>query len=241
MQPRHPLALALAFALTVLPGSSARAQSGKSRLATEPGAIEVEGVLPKPVRLTVAAESIIYYQGDMQRALGSMAPGTAVQLVAITDTAWKVRGRARHGDVAGWMHIGDLKSPDPRLPEKLKAYLERQKTVDELIQKHQLAIGMTVDEVKSSLGQPARKSARVNAAGREESYEYSVYKNVPQTVTGRDQFGNLVQNIIYVKMETGRLTVSFRAGSVAEIQETQGSTPLAGGNVKIVPGPVEVF
>ena len=29
----------------------------------------MEGVLPKPVRLTVGAESTIYYQGDMQRAL----------------------------------------------------------------------------------------------------------------------------------------------------------------------------
>jgi hypothetical protein len=237
MQSRFHFALALA----ALVCSPARAQTGRSRLATEPGAVEVEGVLPKPVKLTVIAESVIYYQGDMQRALGSMAPGTIVQLVAITDTAWKVRGRARHGDVAGWMRIGDLKSPDPKLSEKLKAYLERQRTVEELIQKHQLAIGMTVDEVKLSLGQPARKSARVTATGREESYEYSVYKNVPQVMTGRDQFGNLVQNIVYVKVETGRLTVSFRAGSVTEIQETQGNTPLAGAAVRIVPAPINVF
>jgi hypothetical protein len=47
---------------------------------------------------------VIYYQGDMQRALGAMAPGTPVLLVAMTDTAYKVRGRARHGDVAGWIH-----------------------------------------------------------------------------------------------------------------------------------------
>lgn len=239
MQSRFNLALVLALAAFACGGAGA--QTGRSRLATEPGAVEVEGVLPKPVRLTVAAESVIYYQADMQRALGSMAPGTVVQLVAITDTAWKVRGRARHGDVAGWMRIVDLKSPDPKLPEKLKAYLERQKTVEELIQKRQLAIGMTVDEVKSSLGQPARKSTRVTAAGREESYEYSVYKSVPQAVTGRDQLGNLVQNIVYVKVETGRLTVSFQGGSVTEIQETQGNTPLPGGSVKIVPAPIVLF
>jgi hypothetical protein len=232
---------ALALAMVALAGAPVRAQLGKSRLTTEPGAIEVEGVLPKPVKLTVAAESIIYYQGDMQRALGSMAPGTVVQLVAITDTAWKVRGRARHGDVAGWMRIGDLKSPDPKLPEKLKAYLERQKTVEELVQKHQIAIGLTVDEVRASLGQPARKSSRITATGREDTYEYSVYKSVPQTVTGRDQFGNLVQSIVYVKVETGRLTVSFRGGSVVEIQETEGNAPLAGGGVKIVPAPVIDF
>ncbi len=235
------LHLALVLAMAALVGGSARAQLGKSRLSTEPGAIEVEGVLPKPIRLTVAAESIIYYQGDMQRVLGSMAPGTVVQLVAITDTAWKIRGRARHGDVAGWMRIGDLKSPDPKLPEKLKAYLERQKAVDELIQKHQIAIGLTVEEVKGSLGQPARKSTRITATGREDVYEYPVYKSVPQTVTGRDHLGNIIQNIVYVKVETGRLTVSFQAGSVTEIQDTQGNTPIPGTGVKIVPAPIDVF
>ena len=231
---------ALALALATLAFSAVHAQSGKSRLPTEPGVIEVEGVLPKPLKLTVAADSIIYYQGDLQRALGNMAPGTVVQLIAINDTAWRVRGRARHGDVAGWMRIGDLRSPDPKLAEKLKAYCERQKTVQELIQKHQIAIGMTGDEVKASLGQPARKSSRVTGTGKEETLEYAQYKNVPQTVTGRDQFGNIVQSIMYVKMETGRLTVAFSGGAVTEIQETQGSTPLPGGGVKIVPAPVNV-
>src|SRR6478735_5841407 len=99
--------LNVALALTALGGQPVWGQLGKSRISTEPGAIEVEGVLPRPIKLTVAAESVIYYQGDMQRALGSMAPGTVVQLLAITENSWKIRGRARHGDVAGWMRIGD--------------------------------------------------------------------------------------------------------------------------------------
>ncbi len=233
--------MALTLALTALLFSTIQAQPGKSQLTSEPGAIEIEGVLPKPIKLTVLAESIIYYQSDLQRALGSMAPGTPVQLLAITDKAWKVRGRARHGDVAGWMRIADLKSPDPKLAEKLKAYCERKKTVEELIQKRQIAVGLTVGEVKASLGNPARKSSRVTATGREETYEYSIYKSVPQTVTGHDPSGNLVQNIIYVKVETGRLTVSFQAGSVTEIQETQGDTSVPGADVKIVPAPFIVF
>lgn len=238
--PIRPL-ISAALALLACAPLPAVAQLGKSGLSTEPGAIEVERLLPRPVRLTVVAESVIYYQADMQRALGSMAPGTVVQLVALTDSAWKVRGRARHGDVSGWMRIPDLKSPDPKLPEKIKAFVERQRAVNELIQKRQIAIGMTVDEVKASLGQPARKSSRITATGKDETLEYSVYKEVPQTVTGRDQFGNIVQSIVYVKVETGRLTVAFREGAVAEIQETQGNNPLPGGSVKIVPVPVTVF
>src|SRR5438067_829856 len=96
---------ALVFLLGALACEESFAQASRSRLTEnlEPGAISLEGILPKPIRVTVAAESPIYYQSDMQRVLGSMAPGTVVQLVAITDSAWKVRGRARHGDVAGWM------------------------------------------------------------------------------------------------------------------------------------------
>lgn len=232
-------ALALAFLASTL--AFAPAQTTKSLLDTntEPGSINLENLVPKPIRLTVAAESVIYYQGDFQRALGSMAAGTTVQLVAMSDTAYKVRGRARHGDVAGWMRIADLKSSDPKLFEKLKAYAERRKQVDELIQKHQIAIGMTAEEVKASLGTPSRKSSHITDGSREETFEYVVYQNVPKAVTGVDKYGNLVQNIIYVKVESGRLAVTLKGNAVSEIQETKGA-PLGGGGVKIVPIPIIV-
>lgn len=214
----------------------------RSRLAerTEPGAIYVEDILTKPVRLTVLAESVIYYQGDMQRPLGAMAPGTPVYLVAMTDTAYKVRGRARHGDVAGWMRMQDLRAPDPQLPDKLRAFFERQKKVDELIARKQIALGMTSEEVQQSLGRPTRRTSKLTAAGRDEMMEYSVFQNVPQLTTGRDAFGNLVQTTIYVKVEVGRLTVTFEKGAVSGIEETVGR-PLGGGGILSVPVPVVVF
>jgi len=240
---KRPLLLicCMAAALTSVSTQSS-AQSGKSRLAanTEPGALYMEDILPRPVKLTVGAEAPIYYQNDMQRVLGNMAPGTPVQLVAMTETSYKVRGRARHGDVAGWMRTDDLRNPDPKLQEKLKAFYERQKQVDELVTNHQVALGMTSEEVKLSLGNPSRKSSRITAAGREESLEYSIFDRVPQTVTGRDAVGNLVQNVIYVRVEVGRLTVSFKDGAVSEIQETVGN-PLGSGGIRIVPGPITIY
>jgi hypothetical protein len=233
-----------AATLALLAGTlgQTQAQQGRSRLAgtTEPGSLYIEDILPKPVRLNVAGDSVIYYQLDMQRALGQMAPGTSVQLVAMTDTSYKVRGRARHGDVAGWMRKEDLKSPDPQLDDKLKAFYERQKKVEELIANRQVALGMTNAEVEQSLGRPTRKSAKVTAAGREEVLEYSIFDKVPQITTGRDAVGNLVQSTIYVKVEVGRLTISFQNGAVSEINETMGN-PLGTGGVKIVPGPITVF
>lgn len=246
--PAQALALAavtLSLALTLPPATASAQSSGlgnRSRLAanTEPGAMYIEDILPKPVRLTVAGESVIYYQLDLQRPLGAMAPGTPVQLVAMAEDLYKVRGRARHGDVAGWMKMSDLKSADPKLAEKLKAFFERQKAVDEVIANKQVALGMTVDEVKTSLGNPSRKSSKITAAGREEALEYSIFDRVPQITTGRDAEGNLVQRTIYVKVEVGRLTVSFKDNIVTEIQETMGN-PLGPGGVRIIPGPITVF
>jgi hypothetical protein len=241
MNPRRVLpavASCLLLATTFVSGQS----STRSRLAerTEPGAIYLQDILPKPVRLAVLGESVIYYQGDLQRPLGSMAAGTPVLLVAMNDTSYKVRGRARHGDVSGWMRMADLQSADPQLAEKLKAFYERQKKVDDLIATKQVALGMTPPEVEMSLGRPTRRSSRTTASGREEVLEYSIFEKVPQVTTGRDALGNLVQSVIYVKVEVGRLTLSFQNGAVSEISETLGN-PLGAGGVKMVPVPVNVF
>jgi hypothetical protein len=99
---------------------------------------------------------------------------------------------------------------------------------------------MTNSEVEQSLGKPSRKSTKITAAGREEVLEYSIFDKVPQITTGRDATGQLVQSTIYVKVEVGRLTISFQNGAVSEISETMGN-PLGTGGVKIVPGPITVF
>lgn len=210
-----------------------------STLNVEPGTMSLEGIEGLNVRLTVAKETPIYYTSVMDRALGTMAAGTPVTVVAMSETAYRVRGRAMHGDTAGWMRITDLNSPDPDLPKKLKAIFERNQQVSELIANRQVALGMTPEEVQESLGKPSRKSTRITAAGRQELLEYSIYDKVPQVMTGRDQFGQLVQSVVYVKMEVGRLSISFKDGLVDAIEETKGE-PLGGGGVKIVPPPIIV-
>ncbi len=216
---------------------SGPARRNDSRLADEPGTITVEGLLPKPVVVKVVNEATIYYHSDLQRPLGSMAPGTVVTLVALGDTAYRVRGRARHGDVAGWLRPADVISPDPDLHENLKKVYERQQQVRALIASKEVALGMTGEEVRESLGKPARTSSKVNAFGREDILEYATFERVPQTVTGRDALGRIVQSIVYVKVETGTLSVQLKDNIVETIEEKQGN-PLRGGGVKIVVPPI---
>lgn len=234
MKRLYGLVYALFAVLVLMPSGS------RSALPVEPGTISIEDLLPRPLRLSVKQESIIYYRSTLDRALGQMAAGTPVTVVGLSDTGCRVRGRAKHGDVAGWMRFSDLVMGDPKLPEKLKALYERQTSVSELIAQHEVAIGMTRDEVAESLGRPTRTSTKITAAGREERLEYAIFQKVPQPAVGRAPNGQLVETVVYVKVEVGTLSVSFKNGVVDVIEETKGN-PLAGAPVKIVPVPIVIY
>jgi len=221
-----------------LDASAQLSPSRRSSLLTpEPGTMDVEDILKKPIMLKVMQESPIYSRSKLQQALGSMAPGTLVKLVGLSDTAYRVRGRARHGDVSGWMRMSDLLSPDPNLVPNLKKLHDRQKLVEELIAAHKLALGMTSEEVQASMGKPDRKSSKLSTAGMVEKLEYVVYDKIPQYNTTLDAFGRPVQTVVYIKVETGSLSVNLKDNVVESIEESKGN-PLGGGGVKIVPGPV---
>ena len=228
------------FLVLLLPGAAAEAQLSKQRksmIPPEPGTINVEDMLPKPVMLKVLQEAPVYTRSALEQAIGSMAPGTVVKLIGLSDTAYRVRGRARHGDVSGWVRMGDLLSPDPNLVTNLRKLHERQTQVEEMIANKQVALGMTGDEVQASLGKPARKSTKINAGGREEKLEYVVYERVPQFTTGLDPLGRPVQSVVYLKVETGNMAVTLKDNVVDSIEETKGN-PLGSGGGKIVPGPI---
>ena len=229
--------LCLAFVLLGAVSQAQLSKPRKSMIPPEPGTINVEDLLAKPVMLKVLQEAPVYTRSTLDQAIGSMAPGTVVKLVGLSDRAYRVRGRARHGDVAGWVRIGDLLSPDPDLVPNLKKLHARQTQVEEMIASKQVALGMTGEEVQASLGRPARRSTKINAGGREEKLEYVMYERVPQYTTGLDPYGRPVQSVVYLKVETGNLAVTLKDDVVESIEETKGN-PLGGGGVKIVPGPI---
>ncbi len=206
----------------------------------EPGTFALEGMTPKPIVLKVQIEAPVYPTSKLQGALGSFAPGTLVTLLAMSDAAYRVRGHARHGDVAGWVLKTEMLSADPNLSTNLKKLYERTQLVGDLIQHKQVALGMTSQEVYASLGKPSRKSSKITAAGKEERLEYAIYDQVPQTTTGTNAFGQIVQSVIYVRVEVGTMSLSFKDGVVSEIEETKGN-PLRGGGVRTIPPPVAGF
>ena len=211
----------------------------KSNLSREPGAIYFEDFLKEPVRLHVLKEVPIYATAERKRAVGTLKAPRAVEVLAMTDKGYRVRGLALHGQVAGWVLASELDSEDPEFAINLRKLYERQVVVQDLIANAQVAIGMTIDEVKASLGKPDRKSSKLDKTGRSDVYEYVTYEKIPQYQYVRDAYGNMIRKVYYIKVETGKVAISFKDELVESIEEKEGEPQL--GKLKIIPVPIELF
>ncbi len=222
----------------ILPGAAWAELGPKSKLGREKGAIYLEDILDKDIRLKVKQAAPIFYQLDGKRRLGTMVAGSEVTLLALSDRAYRVRGKATHAQVSGWMGPDYLDGLDDELKENLKKLYARQLIVEDLIDNKQVALGMTMDETKRALGEPTRTSSKLDKTGRKDTFEYITYKRVPQYTTGTDDFGQLYTSVIYVQVETGKVSIEFEDEMVTSIAESEG-TP-SSGPIKTVPAPIEI-
>ncbi len=229
-------ALAVACGLLAGPG---RAELPKSALTKEKGAVYIEDTLKKPVKLKVRDAGTVYADLLGQRPLGTLVPGQLATLVAFSEKACRVRAKATHGDVVGWVGVGFLEAKEPDFFDKLKRIAERYEQVQEFIAKKEVAIGMTPEEVVQSLGKPDAQTAKIGKEGASSVYEYITYERIPQTNYIRDRYNQLVPVTTYIKVESGHLNVSFENGLVSGIEATKGK--LNWGNTKIVVPPITIY
>lgn len=230
-------ALALLFAPPLLHADLLDRE--KSNLSREPGAIYLEDFLDKPVKMRVMKEVPIYATAERKRALGTLKAPRYVDVLAMNETGYRVRGMALHGQVAGWVLAAEVMSEDKNLAANLRKMYERQKVVQELIDNNQVALGMTIDEVQASLGKPDRKSSKLDKDGRHDVFEYVTYEKVPQYRYVQDAYGRLIRQTYYIKVETGKVSISFKNENVESIEEKEGEPQM--GDLKIVPLPIELF
>lgn len=215
------------------------AQLEKSDLPQEEGGIYLEGLLDKPIQLQVTKPAPVYSTLKGDRWLGNLVPGHPATLLAVSDRAYRVRARARQGQVAGWVSPKALKGIDAKMVKNLKKLAERELLVRDLIEKKQIAMGMTMDEVEQALGRPDNRSSKVDKEGRSDKLEYITYERVPQTVTRPDRFGRLYRSTVYVKVPVGKLTIAFEDELVSSIEEAEGDN--VPGPIKVVPPPIVLF
>lgn len=223
--------LALGLALLTSHASAA------SALPRETGAIYLEDLAIKPVKLTVIGEAAVHSQLTSGNYLGNLRKGTPAEVIAISDTAVRVRGTAQQGGVVGWVPAAGLTPMRADFIESVKKNAQRKAEVDALIAKGEAALNMTHEEVTAALGKPQKKSTKLDAKGRQEVWDFIRYVRVPQETVGRDVQGRLVTNIVYVKVPAGKLSVTFENNLVSALDQTEG-TPEVPGGVQLVPAPI---
>ncbi|MDR3406186.1 MAG: hypothetical protein P4L99_27125 [Chthoniobacter sp.] len=224
----------LIVALFVSAATHAGSTSGA--VIREEGSIYLEDLLVKPARLATVADAPIYYHNDLARYLGTLKKGQIVELQAVTDKAYRVRGVAQQGQVAGWVDPKYLNPLKKDFLENLKQNAVRMEQVKALIARNEVAINMTPEEVQQALGKPTKKTSRVDASGRQDVWEFIRYQSIPQETVGRDTNGNLVSTITYIKVPTGKVAITFANNLVTLFEQTEGSLE-KGAQAKIVPAP----
>ncbi len=194
----------------------------KTKLIQEEGAIYLEGMVEEEVQVRIAAEAPVYNNLRGERWMGNLLANQNAVLLAVGEKAYRVRARAKQGQVAGWIAKTAAAGLPEGFEESLRLYHERHVIVSELIENRQIALGMTVAEVAASIGPPDKRGSTLTQEGRTDTLDYISYKRIPQTYTALDAMGRTVVATRYVEVESGRITVEFSDDVAVSISESEG-------------------
>ncbi|MFU8893361.1 MAG: hypothetical protein ACNA8L_07005 [Luteolibacter sp.] len=226
--------LALLMCLT----SQLDAQTNRrSLLDDDPNVVYLNTVLKKPLMLTVVKEAPVFSDYEGRHRLGTLRANQEVEVEAITDKVYRVRGQGLRDGIAGWVAPWAFRSSEPEFVEILKKFYQREIAVKALIAEGRLAIGMTFDEVRRCKGEPNQTSIRRTQEGQSGTWEYIEYQDVKHYTTHIDPVTRQAYRTLshITREESGKLIVEFENGLVTAFQENKQDKP---GNVRIIVPPI---
>lgn len=204
----------------------------------EMGVVYVEEFAPKGIKLKVEKPGWIYSTNEGGRKRGSLKVGIDVELVSFTEKAYFVRGKRDNGiGVSGWVTPAAFSSKDPKFVEKLKQVHTRQLLVRDLIEKKEVAIGMTPEEVSQVHTRPTRTKVKRTAKGQTTIWEFIEYDTINHYNTVRDPYtGQIYRQLTHTtNEETSKIVIEFENGYASSIEISENNGP---GNPTIVGVPV---
>jgi hypothetical protein len=209
----------------------------KSLLDADPDVVYMEHAVPKPVELNVVKEAAVFSDKEGKHRLGTLKANQVVHLEAISEKSYRVRGQGTHDGIAGWVAPWAFSSNDPEFVAHLKQLFERQIQVQRLIADQKIAVGMTLEEVTRSRGNPTKTALRKTANGQSGRWEYIDYEDVKNYVTEVDgRTGIAYRRLVSVtRVERGKTGVEFTDNLVTAIEESENRQ---GGDARIIIPPV---
>lgn len=218
-------------------GAQVRRDEHKVGIDRDPDVVHLADYLKDPVVLQVVNPATVFSDKSGNTKLGTLQANQSVVLEAMTDKAYKVRGKGATNGIAGWVGPKAFSSSDPKFVENLRDFYHRQIEVAKLIAEQKVAVGMTPDEVAKSLGKPTTTQVKQTTKGSSGKWEYILYQDVNQYAYVRDPgSGQLFRQLVGVTREEKEKTVvEFQAGLVSALEQSEqkGRVP-----VKIIVPPV---
>jgi hypothetical protein len=233
-----PRFLALIFLCVALPaGAQIKRAERPSLLDADPAVVYLDQTVKAPIELEIIKEAPVFGDKEGSHRLGFIKAGQKVKLEAITDKVYRVRGQGTKDGIAGWVAPWAFSSKDPQFVENLKKLYARQIEVQSMIATHQVAIGMTIDEVALSLGKPTKTSMRRTGTGQSGTWEFIDYEEQKNYATRVDPAtGQIFRQLVSItQVEKGKTSVEFENEIVSAIQESEDHH---GGNVRIIVPPL---
>ncbi|NWK57459.1 hypothetical protein HW115_17715 [Verrucomicrobiaceae bacterium N1E253] len=234
----HRLLSAIAVLASLALASPSFAAPRKSLLDNDPEVVYINEHLDRTIHLMVAQPAAAYSSKNGGRKLGTFPANTKVELLAIGgENAYRVKGKTKNSTVSGWVSPKLLASKDKNFIANLKQLYKRQMTVKELIENQDVAIGMTLDEVKLSLGEPTKTEVKQTRKGSSGKWEYIITEEEKHYQTIRDpRTGRTYRQVTHITTEEReRTTLEFEDDVVTSVTRKRDNGP---GKVRIIPVPI---
>ena len=225
------------IAAACLNTSFAQADNKRSLLNNDPSVIYLNEHIDRRIQLLITKPATAYATKKGQRRLGVYPANTKVELIAITDKAYRVKGKASHAGVTGWVNPQLLASKDKDFIENLKKLYQRQILVKKLIANNEVAIGMTLDEVRKSIGNPTESEVKQTRTGESGKWDFVIVEEQKHYRTIFDQrTGSSFRQFTHVtKEEKERTTIEFENNTVTTVTRKRHDGPA---KTHIIPAPL---
>ena len=237
MKMKPELFVLLAALLASPLGAQIKHVERKSLLDSDPDVVYLEQTLKKPIELKVIKEAPVFSDKDGQHRLGTLKANQTVRLEAITEKIYRVRGQGTRDGIAGWVAPWAFSSTDPDFLANLKLLYQRQIQVQALVAAKDVAVGMTLEEVTLSKGNPTKTTVRKTGSGQSGRWEFITYLEVKHYTTTIDpQTGQAYRQLAYVTQEEkSKTAVEFESDVVTAVEESEDHK---GGAVRVVVPPL---
>lgn len=200
--------------------ASARLSAASSPVVREPGVTYLSDILDKPPKLKLLKPTDAFFSQEMNRYAGTLRVPQTVEVLAVHDEVCRVRARAQQGQILGWIPVTAVEGLTPERLSELREMEKRRQMIEKLIEANEVAIGMTTEDVRRSLGRPQKVTHKADEDGTVQVLEYIRYRNVVRQVQVNTVLGPVFQNVVE-KVPVGMMTIRCKENVVVGLEMTE--------------------